>query len=73
MRKLPLALRLGLLAMALGAAPLLAFLAADWLGMVSDPDPNPIGLGLLFGAGMLLGQALCAIGLASLAMRRWAR
>ena len=43
----PLSLKLGIGLFAFGCGPLLLFIAADALGFISDPDPNPIGLGLL--------------------------
>lgn len=41
-------LLLGLVIILLGWGPLLGFLLMDSLGFISDPNPNPIGLGLLF-------------------------
>ena len=54
--------RAGLACMALSALPLLVVSAAAHLGLTRDPDPNPIGLGLLFVAGAVLGSILVAIG-----------
>lgn len=48
MRKWPLSLKLGLALFAVGSGPLALFLIADAIGLINDPDPNPIGLGLLF-------------------------
>jgi hypothetical protein len=55
--------RAGLTVLVLSALPLL-FVGAlgHRLGLTSDPNPNPIGLGLLFVAGALLGAILAAIG-----------
>ena len=38
---------IGLGLLALGTGPLLAIIPAASLGLLSDPDPNPIGPGLL--------------------------
>lgn len=52
------------------ALPLLAVGLAAALGLTSDPNPNPIGLGLLFLAGGLVGTILVAIGIIVVASRR---
>ena len=55
--------RAGLAVLVLSALPLLVVGAFGYeLGLTSDPNPNPIGLGLLFVAGALLGAILTAIG-----------
>jgi len=55
--------RAGLACMALGALPLLVFAVfGRQLGLTSDPNPNPIGLGLLFLAGAVAGAILTGIG-----------
>ena len=51
------------------ALPLLAVVIAAALGWTSDPNPNPIGLGLLFLAGGLIGTILVAIGIIVVASR----
>jgi hypothetical protein len=57
--------------LAIGSAlPLLAIILAAALGLTSDPNPNPIGLGLLFLAGGLVGTILVAIGIIVVANRR---
>ncbi|HUL88753.1 MAG TPA: hypothetical protein VLU23_11300 [Pseudolabrys sp.] len=38
---------IGLALLVLGTGPLLAIIAAASLGLLSDPNPNPIGPGLL--------------------------
>ena len=49
--------------LAIGATlPLLAFLVAAFLGLLSDPSPNPIGLGLLFLAGTAAGTTIATVG-----------
>jgi hypothetical protein len=40
---------IGLTVLAVGTGPLVAILIAASLGMLSDPNPNPIGPGLLAG------------------------
>ena len=40
--------RVGLALLIVGAAPLLGIIAAAALGVWPDPNPNPIGPGLLF-------------------------
>ena len=47
-----------------GSAPLLGFVAADWLGLLSDPDPNPVGPGLLFFFTFWPSLAIMAAGVA---------
>lgn len=40
---------IGLAILIAGTGPLLAILIADSLGLLSDPNPNPVGPGLLAG------------------------
>lgn len=55
--------RAGLGVLVLSALPLLVVGTFGYrLGLTSDPNPNPVGLGLLFVAGALLGAILTAIG-----------
>ncbi|MCM3881100.1 MAG: hypothetical protein ND807_13410 [Vicinamibacterales bacterium] len=51
------------------AIPLLIVGVAAALGLLSDPNPNPIGLGLLFFAGGIVGTVLVAVGVISVARR----
>jgi hypothetical protein len=69
MKSLPLTLRLGLGLLAGGTGPLLLFAAADALGFVSDPNPNPVGLGLLFIVTIIPALALTLFGLMRLVWR----
>jgi len=65
--------RAGLACMGLAALPLLLFgVFGHQLGLTSDPNPNPIGLGLLFLAGAVVGAILVGIGafLTATAIRR---
>jgi len=39
--------KVGVFLVVIGAGPLLIFLAADKLGFINDPHPNPVGLGFL--------------------------
>jgi len=41
-------LRAGVTLLALGATPLIAIIVAAQVGLWPDPNPNPIGPGLLF-------------------------
>lgn len=70
MRPWPISLLLGLGLMTIGAAPLLVFVIADQVGLVHDPAPNPVGLGLLFAFTFWPALALVAFGLWRLAARR---
>ncbi len=56
------AVRLGLGIIGLTALPLLAVGAAASLGLTADPNPNPIGFGLLFFAGAVVGTIVLAVG-----------
>jgi hypothetical protein len=37
----------GLMLLVLGSGPLLAVILLAWLGVAKDPNPNPIGFGIL--------------------------
>ncbi|MEN3976719.1 hypothetical protein [Emcibacter sp. SYSU 3D8] len=54
---------IGIAILVLGTGPLLGFAAADELGLISDPHPNPIGLGILAGITIWPGIAMTAIGI----------
>lgn len=62
----PLALKLGIGLLIVGTAPLLLFILADEAGLISDPNPNPIGLGLLFFFSVWPALILIAVGLVKL-------
>jgi hypothetical protein len=53
-----------------GALPLLAVILAAALGLTSDPNPNPVGLGLLFFAAGVIGFILLFVGILVHARRR---
>jgi hypothetical protein len=38
---------IGLILFALGSGPLLTVILLAWLGLTKDPNPNPIGFGIL--------------------------
>ena len=61
--------RAGFAVVAMSVLPLLFVLVADTLGLWPDPDPNPIGVGLLFFAGGILGAILVTIGIMSVNRR----
>ena len=56
-------LKLGLALLVLGCGPLLLFGLIFELGLMSDPDPNPMGLGLLAFLTFWPGLILTIIGL----------
>ncbi|MFN8756344.1 MAG: hypothetical protein ACK5YB_12495 [Burkholderiales bacterium] len=60
-------LRTGASCVALSALPLLLVGLAATLGLTRDPNPNPVGLGLLFVAGAIVGAVLALIGV----VRTW--
>jgi hypothetical protein len=62
------AIRGGLLMLLLGTGPLLAIVAAANLGLTSDPNPNPIGPGMLAGFTFLPSIALIFAGVAKVAV-----
>ena len=69
MKSWPISLRLGLGLLLVGTGPLLLFIAADYLGLINDPNPNPIGLGLLFFFTIWPAIGFTAFGLAQIAWR----
>jgi hypothetical protein len=54
---------IGLAVFMLGQAPLLLIIGATYLGLWADPNPNPIGPGLLSFATFSPGPVLMLIGL----------
>jgi hypothetical protein len=56
-------IRAGLFLIIGTALPLLAVVVATAMGLTSDPNPNPIGLGLLFFFGGIVGMVLIIIGI----------
>ena len=53
----------GLLLILAAALPLVGIIVAAALRLTADPNPNPIGPGLLFFAGGIAGLALIVIGI----------
>jgi hypothetical protein len=72
MKRVPLLLLVGLGLLAVGCGPLLLFLAADTLGMIRDPNPNPVGLGIIFFVTIWPAIGCTVLGLLQLAWR-WVR
>jgi hypothetical protein len=56
--------RAGLALLGVGATPLLAIIVAAKIGLWPDPDPNPVGAGMLFFFSGVLATACLAIGAA---------
>lgn len=54
--------RTGLTLLVLGSAPLVAIIAAAKVGLWPDPNPNPVGPGLLFFCAGVLATGCLAIG-----------
>lgn len=54
----------GIAVLVLGVGPLLAILLAARMGWTSDPNPNPIGLGMLAGCSAPAGLVLAVLGTA---------
>ena len=64
------AIRAGLLLLILGTGPLLAILLAASLGLTNDPNPNPIGPGLLAFFTFWPSVALIVVGVAKVLAAR---
>lgn len=52
----------GLAIAAVGSAPLLVVIAAARIGWLDDPNPNPVGLGILAALTFWPGIALAGVG-----------
>jgi hypothetical protein len=63
-------IRTGMIALALGAAPLLLVIVAAAVGLWPDPDPNPVGLGLLFVGAGVLACLLALVGIVRVSAQR---
>ncbi len=55
--------RAGISIVVVSAAPLIFIIAATWLGLWPDPNPNPVGFGLLLVAGGAVGTMLTGLGI----------
>lgn len=53
---------IGLAISAVGSAPLLAVILAAKVGWMDDPNPNPVGLGILAAVTFWPGLAIAAAG-----------
>ena len=53
----------GIGVIAIGALPLLLTILAADLHLLADPNPNPVGFGVLFFFSVLLGSALVIAGI----------
>ena len=62
---------IGLAILVLGTGPLVTVMLGAALGLTGDPDPNPVGLGMLAGVTFWPGIAVTAIGILQ-AVRRGA-
>lgn len=56
-------IRAGAATLAIGALPLLIVIVLAKVGLWHDPNPNPIGLGLLFVAAAVLASILTLVGI----------
>ena len=61
-------IRAGAVVLILGALPLLAVGAAASLGLTRDPNPNPVGFGLLFFAAGVVACLLVLVGIVRVAL-----
>ena len=55
-------IRTGLTLLLVGSAPLVAIILAAAVGLWADPNPNPVGPGLLFFLAGVLATACLAVG-----------
>ncbi len=62
-------IRTGAVTFAVGTLPLLTVIILAKIGLWPDPNPNPVGLGLLFVAAAVLGSLLTLIGILRLSSR----
>ena len=53
----------GLTIAAVGSAPLLSMIAASKIGVIDDPNPNPVGFGILAALTFWPGVAAAVVGL----------
>jgi hypothetical protein len=63
-------IRGGITIIVIGALPLLAVILWSALGLLADPNPNPVGLGLLFVFAGILGCLLIIVGILLHALRK---
>ncbi len=56
-------IRAGLVVIAIGALPLLLVILAAKVHLLADPNPNPVGLGVLFFFSVIIGSILMLAGI----------
>lgn len=61
--RLPALFWIGLAVLVVGSVPLFGFIVADSMGLLADPEPNPVGPGLIFFVSFWAGLIAMAIGL----------
>jgi hypothetical protein len=66
-------LRWGLILLAIGTGPLVVSILAAELGLTRDPNPNPIGFGILAFFTFWPAVFLIVFGAARVARTRWLR
>ena len=66
-------LRWGLILLAVGTGPLLLVIIAAELGLTRDPNPNPIGFGILAFFTFWPSVLMVAIGGSRMGWKRWRR
>jgi hypothetical protein len=64
-------LRWGLILLALGTGPLVAIIVAAELGLTRDPNPNPVGFGILTLFTFWPAVFMIAFGAARQRRRKW--
>lgn len=63
-------IRIGAAILVLGSGPLLAVIVAAKLSLTSDPNPNPVGFGMLAGLTFWPGIILLLVGVLTVWQRR---
>ena len=66
-------LRWGLILLAVGTGPLALVILAAALGLTRDPNPNPIGFGILAGITFWPSVFMIAFGFSRMRRKRWAQ
>jgi len=63
-------IRVGAAILVLGSGPLLAIIVAAKLGLTRDPNPNPVGFGILAGLTFWPGIILLLVGVLAVWQRK---
>jgi hypothetical protein len=63
-------IRIGAAILVLGSGPLLAIIVAAKLGLTRDPNPNPVGFGMLAGCTFWPGIILLFVGVLTVWLRK---